>query len=36
MEFVFDSVFQNRYKEAVYFGIEDYFVHAAEQNDRTQ
>lgn len=28
---LFDSVFQNRYKEAIYFGIEDYFVHAAEQ-----
>lgn len=28
---LFDKVFQNRYKEAVYFGIEDYFVHTAEQ-----
>ncbi len=28
---LFDKAFQNRYKEAVYFGIEDYFVHTAEQ-----
>ncbi len=28
---LFDLAFQNRYKEAVYFGIEDYFVHTAEQ-----
>lgn len=28
---LFDATFQNRYKEAVYFGIEDYFVSIAEQ-----
>lgn len=28
---LFDKAFQNRYKEAVYFGIEDYFIHTAEQ-----